>query len=58
MKGIEHQEIIDYLTQHFPHIQMVKPQQPQQILTTFKQKAPEKLGTKNPQNIQHIKHQR
>ena len=37
---------------------MVKAQQPQQILTTFKQKAPEKLATKTPQNIQHIKHQR
>ena len=36
---------------------MVKSQQPQQILTTFKQKAPEKLATKK-QNIQHIKHQR
>ena len=58
MTGIEHQEIIDYLTQHFPQIQMVKSQQPQQILTTFKQKAPEKLWTKNHQNIQHIKHQR
>ena len=37
---------------------MVKSQQPQQILTTFKQKAPEKLATKKKQNIQHIKHQR
>ena len=37
---------------------MVKSQQPQQILTTFKQKTPEKLATKKTQNIQHIKHQR
>ena len=37
---------------------MVKSKQPQQILTTFKQKAPEKLATKKKQNIQHIKHQR
>ena len=36
---------------------MVKSQQPQQILTTFKQKAPEKLATKK-KNIQNIKHQR
>ena len=37
---------------------MFKAQQPKQILPLFKQKVPDKLGTKNPQNIQHIKHQR
>ena len=37
---------------------MLKTQQPKQILPLFKPKVPEKLGTKNPQNIQHKKHQR
>ena len=33
---------------------MVKSQQPQQILTTFKQKAPEKLATKK--KTEHTTH--
>ena len=32
---------------------MVKTQQPQQILTTFKQKAPEKLATKKTEHTTH-----